>query len=59
MIFDRSAVVAVEIYLGVFCLVDGSCHCFAFAIYLVLPKSCYLLTTCFHAWCHADCRVYV
>jgi hypothetical protein len=37
--FDQSAVVAVEIDLGVVCFVDESCHCFAFAVSLVLPQA--------------------
>jgi hypothetical protein len=36
--FDRWAIVAVEIDLGVVCFVDESGHCLAFAVFLVLPQ---------------------
>jgi hypothetical protein len=36
--FDRLAVVDVETNIGVVCLVDESCHCFAFAVSLVLTQ---------------------
>jgi hypothetical protein len=36
--FDRSAVVAVEIDLGVVCFVDESGHYFALAVSLVVPQ---------------------
>jgi hypothetical protein len=45
--FDRSADVAVEIDLGVVCLVDESCHCFSFAVSLVLPQELLSVFHCF------------
>jgi hypothetical protein len=46
--FDRSAVVAVEINLGVVCFADESGHCFAFAVSLVVPQELLSVAHFFH-----------
>jgi hypothetical protein len=45
--FDLSAVVAVEIHLGVVCLVDESCTCFEFVVSFVLPQELLSVVHCF------------